>query len=146
MKAHADIAALSALDLDALRAAWRTRFREPPPAFRTKDLLLRAFAYKLEAHRHGNLSISLSRRLEELARSYLSDPDFQPTPKPTLAPGTRLSREWNGAVHIVEVTEAGFVYQGKSYRSLSVVARAITGAHRSGPHFFGVLSPSGPAR
>jgi hypothetical protein len=146
MKTGPDLAALAALDLAGLRTAWNARFREPASAFRTKDLLLRAFVYKLESRRHGGLSISLSRRLEELAQSYLSDPDFQPAPKPSLTPGTRLSREWNGVAHVVEVTDTGFVYQGKTYRSLSVVARTITGVHRSGPHFFGVSRSVEPAR
>ena len=54
------------------------------------------------------------------------------------AVGTRLVREWNGRMHVVEVTERGFVWDGKSYRSLSAIARRITGAHWSGPRFFGV--------
>jgi hypothetical protein len=146
MKAGPEVSILAALDLDGLRAAWTSRFREPPPAFRTRDLLLRAFIYKLEARRHGALSISLSRRLEELAQSYLSDPDFQAASKPSLAPGTRLNREWNGVNHVIDVTDAGFIYQGKSYGSLSLVARTITGVHRSGPHFFGVLRTKEPGR
>jgi len=146
MKAHADIAALSALDLGALRTAWRARFRDPAPAFRTKDLLLRAFVYKLETRRHGGLSVSLSRRLEELAQSYLSDPDFQPAPKAKLAPGTRLSREWNGVAHVVDVTEDAFMYEGKTYASLSLIARTITGAHWSGPRFFGLANAPEAAR
>lgn len=52
--------------------------------------------------------------------------------------GTRLVREWNGRMHVVEVTENGFVWDGKSYRSLSAIARRITGAHWSGPRFFGL--------
>jgi hypothetical protein len=134
----ADLATIEALDLDEMREAWRRRFREPAPAFRTRDLLLRAFGYRLEARRNGGPSAALLRRLNELAQGYLSDPDFQPSPKPHLAPGTRLSREWNGATHVVEVMERGFVYQDKTYRSLTMAARAITGAHRSGPHFFGL--------
>lgn len=134
----ADLDALAALDLDDLREAWRQRFRDPVPAFRTKDLLLRALAYKLEARRHGAPSASVTRRLRELAQTYLTDPDFLPAPKPSLAPGTRLKREWNGTIHVVEVTEAGFVYGDKTYASLTKAARAITGAHRSGPLFFGL--------
>lgn len=56
----------------------------------------------------------------------------------SLEPGTRLVREWNGSTHVVEVTERGFVWNGQAYRSLSAVARAITGARWSGPRFFGL--------
>ena len=60
------------------------------------------------------------------------------TPRQTPAPGARLLREWNGRRHVVDVTERGFVYEGVSYRSLSAIARRITGAHWSGPRFFGL--------
>jgi hypothetical protein len=59
-------------------------------------------------------------------------------PSPTLRPGTRLVREWNGRVHVVDVSEKGFVFDGKTYRSLSAIAKRITGAHWSGPRFFGL--------
>ena len=61
-----------------------------------------------------------------------------PASKPHLAPGTRLLREWNGRTHQVDVTDDGFVWNGETYRSLSAVARAITGARWSGPRFFGL--------
>jgi hypothetical protein len=60
------------------------------------------------------------------------------TPRQTPAPGARLLREWNGRRHVVDVIERGFVYEGVSYRSLSAIARRITGAHWSGPRFFGL--------
>lgn len=140
------ISNLAALDLEALRAAWTARFRDPAPAFRTKDLLLRALVYKLESRRYGGPPASLSRRLGELAHTYTSDPDFQPTPTTRLEPGTRLRREWNGVVHVVDRTEAGFVCQGETYRSLSEIARVITGARWSGPRFFGLLNASESTR
>ena len=55
-----------------------------------------------------------------------------------LASGTRLMREWNGRMHVVDVTDDGFVFDGKTYRSLSAIARRITGVHWSGPRFFGL--------
>ncbi len=59
---------------------------------------------------------------------------------PTLQSGARLVREWNGVSHVVEVIEGGFVWNGDVYRSLSAIARAITGARRSGPRFFDLTS------
>ncbi len=65
-------------------------------------------------------------------------PTLSPPLRAQPAAGTRLVREWNGRMHVVEVTENGFVWDGKSYRSLSAIARRITGAHWSGPRFFGL--------
>ena len=59
-------------------------------------------------------------------------------PRRGLKPGTRLIREWNGKTIAVEVHEAGFLWEGQTYRSLSVIAREVTGAHWSGPRFFGI--------
>lgn len=60
------------------------------------------------------------------------------TIKPPPAPGTRLMREWNGRMHVVDITEGGILFDGKLYRSLTAVARRITGTHWSGPRFFGL--------
>jgi hypothetical protein len=60
------------------------------------------------------------------------------SPAIPVRPGTRLMREWNGRMHLVDVTDNGFVFDGKTYRSLSAIARRITGAHWSGPRFFGL--------
>ncbi|BDW86550.1 hypothetical protein MACH21_27270 [Roseicyclus marinus] len=57
---------------------------------------------------------------------------------PNLKPGGRLLREWNGVTHVVEVVENGYLWNGQRWRSLSVIAREITGAHWSGPRFFGL--------
>ena len=58
--------------------------------------------------------------------------------KPPPAPGTRLMREWNGRMHVVDITQEGIVFDGKLYRSLTAVAKRITGTHWSGPRFFGL--------
>lgn len=55
-----------------------------------------------------------------------------------MLPGARLIRDWNGTTHVVDVTETGYLYGGVTYRSLSVIARTITGARWSGPRFFGL--------
>lgn len=61
-----------------------------------------------------------------------------PTIKPPPATGTRLIREWNGRMHVVDITEDGILFDGKLYRSLTAVAKRITGTHWSGPRFFGL--------
>lgn len=133
------ISAIEGLDLEELRQAWSKRFNEPPPAYRTRDLLLRAFAYRIESRLHSGLSLALRRRLDELAKAFEADDDFSPTAAPSIQPGSRITREWNGARHVVEATETGFRYQDTDYASLSMIARKITGAHRSGPAFFGLV-------
>ena len=62
---------------------------------------------------------------------------------PKLRSGGRLVREWNGVSHVVDVTDAGYLWRGERHRSLSAIARAITGAHWSGPRFFGLTGRSG---
>jgi hypothetical protein len=63
-------------------------------------------------------------------------PTIMPSQK--LVPGARLIRDWNGKTWVVDITETGFVMQGQSYRSLTAIAKQITGAHWSGPRFFGL--------
>ena len=70
--------------------------------------------------------------------SHSYDPIESPPTRVPLCPGTRLLREWNGRQHFVEVVDKGFIFDGKTYRSLSAIARRITGAHWSGPRFFGL--------
>lgn len=67
-----------------------------------------------------------------------------PDPRLSLKPGARLVREWHGRTHTVTVTEDGFEYAGMSYPSLTKVARKITGAHWSGPRFFGLVRAGAP--
>ena len=79
-----------------------------------------------------------------VAESYGSAADGERGAEPAsverrrLVPGVRLLRDWNGRTHVVDVTEAGYLYEGETYRSLSAIARKITGAHWSGPRFFGL--------
>lgn len=131
-------AALASLKLAELRQAWRARFNEEPPQFRSRDLLLRAFTYQLEEITFGAMKPQLKRRLTELSEKFAADPDFDPAPRSTPSPGAALVRDWNGTRHVVLVTNEGFQYLDKTYSSLTQVARKITGTHQSGPMFFGI--------
>lgn len=73
--------------------------------------------------------------VDDLSPSGIVSPSV---PRGPLLPGTRLLREWNGRQHFVDVVDDGFLFDGKAYRSLSAIARRITGAHWSGPRFFGL--------
>jgi hypothetical protein len=131
---------LDQLDQAALRAGWVDLFGRPPPRGLSRRLLLYALSYDAQARAYGGLKPFLRRRLLQAGRGPES---AEPTPakrklRGAPPPGSRLVREWRGRNHAVEVLENGFVYEGRQYRSLSEVARAITGARWSGPRFFGL--------
>jgi hypothetical protein len=120
-----------------LRLAWRQLHRTGPPQGLSRDLLIRALANQLQEGIHGRASRALQRRLETLAGEFDRDgASFDP--RVVLKTGTTLVRQWRGHAHSVLVREDGFEYEGQRYRSLSVIAEQITGAHWSGPRFFGV--------
>lgn len=146
------LAALPVLSTVELRAEWRRLFRQTPPLL-SRDLLVRALAYRAQELAHGGLTRATQHRLRTLGET-ISDADRKgdrlgtatPAPRPvTLSPGARLVREWHGRTHVVSVTADGFEHEGRRYRSLSHIARAITGAHWSGPRFFGLTGTRGGA-
>lgn len=124
------IAALATMSLAQLRGMWPSLTDKPLP--RVKSQLLRlAMAYELQAATYGDLSRKTRQRLDQLAGGKTDTRQAQP--------GMRLAREWNGVLHVVNIDEAGTVHwDGKSWGSLSKVARQITGTRWSGPAFFGL--------
>ena len=127
------VADLETMDRAALLAAWSDNFGAPAPKGISRTFMRRFLAFEIQARRAGGLS---KQTIAALTRS-----DSSAKPKaltPALKPGGRLLREWNGITHVVDVTDAGFVWRGETWRSLSVIAREITGAHWSGPRFFGL--------
>ena len=132
-----EVRAIAQLPLPALRAAWPARWGELPK-YRSRDLLARAMAYRLQAEAFGGLSTSARRRAADYAAKFAADRKFTPTPGPVLKPGTSLMREWKGVRHEVAVTADGFEYLGQRYRSLSQVAFVITGTKWNGLVFFGL--------
>jgi Protein of unknown function (DUF2924) len=134
--------ALSDLTPDELRKEWRRLYRSQPPRL-SRDLLVRAIAYRIQELRYGGLSKATSRKLAALAEARDSGGEIAKEGAQRLRAGTRLIREWNGRTHTVTVEEHGFSYAGRSYQSLSAIARDITGARWSGPRFFGLISKRG---
>ena len=125
-----------------LRLAWRQLHRTGPPQGLSRDLLIRALAHELQERAAGGASRALRRRLQTLAgefekRSASFDPGIVPKT------GTTLVRQWRGHAHTVLVREHGFEYEGQHHRSLTVIAERITGAHWSGPRFFGLTKRTG---
>jgi Protein of unknown function (DUF2924) len=120
-----------------LRLAWRKLHRTRPPLGLSRDLMIRALANQLQEHTHGGPSLALRRRLQTLAGD-LEKGARTLDPGVVLRTGTRLVRQWRGHNHTVLVHQDGFEYEGRRYRSLTVIAERITGTHWSGPRFFGV--------
>jgi Protein of unknown function (DUF2924) len=94
----------------------------------------------------GGASKVTQRRLLNFAAEFETGGTIAPPPGPKIKPGSRLVREWHGRTHTVCVTDDGFEFQGKTYRSLTKIARDITGAQWSGPRFFGLTKRSAIAR
>jgi len=117
-----DIAGLVDRSTQDLRLAWRQLHGTGPPPGLSRDLMIRALAHQLQERTEGGASF---------------DPGIMPKT------GTMLVRQWRGHTHTVLVREDGFEYEGQHYRSLTVIAERITGAHWSGPRFFGLTKRSG---
>lgn len=137
------LAEIERMSLSELRAFWAERWGAPP-AFRSREHLSRAAAYRLQVDRHGALSGARRRDLADLAKRFEADRDFTPTPDIQLKPGCTVAREWGGQRHVVTVMDEGFIYAGRSFRSLSKIAGEITGTKWNGPLFFGLKArPAG---
>ena len=121
-----------------LKQKWRELFGTEPPPFNRRFLESR-LAYRLQELAYGGLKPETIERLEAIAED-LDDPDRRRRRAAQDRPiaGTRLIREWKGVEHCVTVRDEDFEYQGRPYRSLSAVARAITGTRWNGLIFFGL--------
>jgi hypothetical protein len=133
-----DIAKLGQLPRPVLVERWTTCHGTAPPKGISRQLLELSAAYALQASVYGGLGPKRQKQLLSLSR--FGDGGAEIDVSPALKPGSRLVRVWNGRSHHVEVTEQGFVWNGQAFKSLSAVAREITGARWSGPRFFGVGS------
>lgn len=144
-----DIERLKTLDVEALRIEWRSLHGKRAPKSFPKSLLVRALAYQLQASALGDLDPQTLRVLEAYAakskgrwkgrvRTDWLSAASATSSGPRIKPGSVLVREWAGDLHRVVVLEVGFGWNGATYRSLSEVARAITGTRWNGPRFFGL--------
>jgi len=134
----ARLQALEGMTYDGLRTEWRRLYRAHPPKRVARDLLVLGVAWKIQEQAYGGLGVATKRRLADLAKAMEQDGDLARSRVARLKPGAKLIREWRGETHTVIVLEDGFEWRGKRWRSLSVIAREITGAHWSGPRFFGL--------
>ncbi|BBD40234.1 hypothetical protein Amn_51140 [Aminobacter sp. Y103A] len=160
-KLERELAALDTMSRSDLSACWQKQYGCPPPDGMRRDLLLRSAGWHLQAKHLGGYSAETRRRLksaktevsEALARRRnppstgavanegvditrrAADPKSK---RREVRPGARLIRDWNGKAYVVDVIEGGYVFEAKVYRSLTAIAGKITGAHWSGPRFFGL--------
>ncbi|MCY4180218.1 MAG: DUF2924 domain-containing protein [Litoreibacter sp.] len=127
---HERLAVIDTLDRNGCLNRWREMFGRPPPKYLSPQFMRRVLIYETQARALGGLSQSIEQRLKKAS--------LRASATPRAKAGTRLVREWNGRTYQVEVVDGGYVMDGKSWRSLSAIARHITGARWSGPRFFGV--------
>ena len=130
-----EIGRLADLSRADLSNRWSTIFGSAPPKGIKRGLLERACAYELQAKAFGRLARSAR---QSLLATGASKPTRAQSHRQAPRPGSRLVREWHGTVHQVDVSEGYFTWNGQTFRSLSAVARAITGTSWSGRRFFGL--------
>ncbi len=138
VKIAAAVAALAEVGVVSLRAEWRRLYRTHPPKKLSRDLLQLAVAWKLQERMLGGLGAPAKRRLAEAASHLTCGTDLPKARRVGLKPGARLVRQWGGQTHEVVVVEDGFVWRERTWKSLSVIAREMTGTRWSGPRFFGL--------
>jgi Protein of unknown function (DUF2924) len=139
-----EIERLKALDLRGVRLQWRNRFGRMAPKALPRSLLVRVLIYRVQADLLGDLESDVVRVLDRFAaRDRGVNRRGRPSARslgdgPGIKPGSVLVREWAGQLHRVMAVDEGFAWEGKTYRSLSTVARAITGTQWNGRRFFGL--------
>ncbi|MBI5529336.1 MAG: DUF2924 domain-containing protein [Deltaproteobacteria bacterium] len=143
------LAELDRLGPVEIKERWRALFGTEPPAY-NRPFLVKRLAHRIQELAYGGLPESARRRMDDLLNEAGYDENgallkdrrlFRKSPTAPVA-GTRLIREWNGERHEVTTLRVGFEYQGRQYRSLSVIAREITGTRWNGPKFFGLRNNS----
>ena len=132
------LARLPELNLGELRQQWRILYKTEASPHLSRELLVRAVAYRMQEVALGGLRSGRQRQLHQIARQFKQTGEAATPRRPELKPGTRLVREWQGRTYDVLVLGDGFSWQGTPYRSLSALARKITGTAWSGPLFFGL--------
>ena len=140
-----ELAGLENLPRKELVAVYKRLYRCPPPAYAHPRLLSLAIAHRCQELASGGRDRTLDRRLKRLSDELRTKGCLSTANCPPIKLGTRLLREWEGETHTVTVEEDGFLYRDASYRSLSAIARAITGTRWSGPVFFGLKDGRRPA-
>jgi hypothetical protein len=141
---EAEIGQLPALSLLELRNRWKTLFGHPAPKSLRRNFLARAVAYQMQVEAYGGLSVATKRRLREIAHAVRTGDANAVLGSNRIRPGTQMIRQWQNTTYAVTALADGFEWNGRTYKSLSAVANAITGTNWNGFAFFGIKrAPSG---
>lgn len=130
MSVEGQLAELSRQDL---KERWEDIIGLPPPPRIARVTMIRILTCELQWQTSGQSRAVFMKKLERLVAGAEQE-------KPIANSGARLVREWNGREHVVDITDDGYLWNGRSWRSLSAIAKEITGAKWSGPRFFGVAA------
>ncbi len=141
-----ELTRLQDIDTPYLRDEWFKRFNCKPAPRLGRDLMIRAIAYKVQEKVFGGLSKTSKQKLKTYQRQIKASGTIAIATDIRIKPGTKLIREWNGKTHTVIALDKKFEYEGKSFSSLSKIAREITGSHWSGPRFFGLKKRPTPPK
>lgn len=121
-------------DRSSLRVNWIKAFGKAPPHFLSMRYMRKALIWDEQRRAFGGLSADVKRSI----KTTQAGSNRKTPPQVVLKPGNQLVREWNGKTFTVDVIDGGFLLGSKRFKSLSAIARQITGAHWSGPRFFGL--------
>jgi Protein of unknown function (DUF2924) len=132
------ISQLRSFSRQQLLELWQKLYGKASPPEIRRELMVPFLAYRMQEKQYGGLKASTRSELRRIARGLEKKPSVELRIRPRIKPGTRLCRRWRGKMHEIFVTESGYEYLGARYRSLSEVARKITGTRWSGPAFFGL--------
>jgi hypothetical protein len=135
---EAEIARLPDLGHDELRKRWKLLFGRPAPKSLRRKFMARAVAYQMQVAAYGGLSAATKRRLREIAIAISNGDRTGVSSGVQIKPGTQLIRQWQHTTHTVTVLDDGFTLDGRTYKSLSAIAKAITGTNWNGYAFFGI--------
>ena len=131
----AQVSELNGMSMPQLVERWKALFDTEPPA-RNRAHMVKRLAYRIQELAYGGLPEETTAQLREIAEGHEQASNRSRKNGPVA--GTRLVREWNGERHEVTVTRDGYEYRGRPFKSLSAIARAITGTRWNGPLFFGI--------
>ena len=141
---EAEIGRLPALSLLELRNRWKALFGHSAPKSLRRSFLARAIAYQMQVEAYGGLPLPTKRRLREIANAVRNGDANAVAGSFPIKPGTQMIRQWQDTTHTVTALAEGFEWNGRTYKSLSAVAHAITGTNWNGFAFFGIKrAPSG---
>ena len=133
-----EIGRLPALSLLELRNRWKTLFGHPAPKSLRRNFLARAVTYQMQVEAYGGLSVATKRRLREIADAVRNGDANAMLGINRIKPGTQMIRQWQTTTHKVTALRQGFEWDGRTYNSLSAVAKAITDTNWNGFAFFGI--------